>query len=655
MFSPGSASSPAGAPRNTSAGRRPIGSPGTTKTGSQRLVRTPNHAQLVQLDSSAGEFARRKPTNASSDDGLDESFSEEMIDETELAASRRASEAAAAAAAAAVDSRRSASKAPSSANETPSHSPPPARQHTVAAASHDVSPATSRSVTPVTPVQMAAGVPMPAGGTAAGADVTLSTSSTQGKRGGSRQRPTTLSSEAVESPASPDPADGNVAKRDGPPKTTATEARGHRVNINAETPAAQRAAQRAREKPPRPGSRDVSSAETDRDATTPPRQFTLGTKHLVGAGSFGTVYRALDTTNNQSIAVKEIRLQHIENPQRAKKELEALEREIRVMQKLTHPNIVKYLGYQRGEGTFNIIMEFVSCGTVGSVLKTFGPLQPIQAALFTKHVLAGLQYLHSKRIAHRDLKGDNLFVDVDGTVKLGDFGTAKELQTIKSTAFNSIAGTPYFMAPEVVKNGGHGLEADIWSVGCCVIQMLGGQPPFKNFENQITVMFQVSKGEIEPQIPKGIPDDARDFILKCCQVDPKARPTVTELLAHPWLASAPPIPSELAAASDAAPYVPPSAQGSSGAPATRAHASRPMNTPPRPTGSGKRAPRSQSGSAAGSRTGSTSPPPRPTSKEHTASRGVAAARQMRAQNDRPSGASSQGTRRQATPKKNPTS
>lgn len=261
----------------------------------------------------------------------------------------------------------------------------------------------------------------------------------------------------------------------------------------------------------------------------------IGNKELIGSGSFGNVYKALDMDTMRTVAVKEVQLITDESRE-LKKQIHALEREIRVMQKLDHPHIVKYLGATRDGSKLLIFMEYIGGGTIASYIRQYG-LAPQQAAFFTKQVVSGLAYLHSKNIAHRDLKGDNLFVDTLGRVKVGDFGTSKELQTIRMT--NSVAGTPYFMAPEVVTCQGHGIEADVWSVGCCVIQMLTGKPPFHQYDNPYTVMFQVSKGNIEDQIPANFPPEAADFVRKCTALQPGDRWTCQQLLEHPWIAQIP--------------------------------------------------------------------------------------------------------------------
>ena len=255
-------------------------------------------------------------------------------------------------------------------------------------------------------------------------------------------------------------------------------------------------------------------------------------KERVGRGTFGDVFRGIDTSTGNEVAIKEIVVAQ-DAGRDLEKQIHTLEREIRVMQKLDHPNTVKYFGAKRHCDALHIYMEYVRGGTLASLLRSKGPLSEFEARNFTTQLLNGLAYLHGRSIIHRDLKGDNLFVDEKGSLKVGDFGTSKELATMKIT--NSVAGTPNFMAPEVVTCAGHSLAADVWSVGCCVVQMLSGKAPFANVDNHMAVMFAVMKGSIGDQIPPNISPLARSFIVACVKQKPEERPTCEELLRHPWL------------------------------------------------------------------------------------------------------------------------
>jgi hypothetical protein len=268
-----------------------------------------------------------------------------------------------------------------------------------------------------------------------------------------------------------------------------------------------------------------------------PKQPSLEVEKLnkVGRGSFGDVFRCRTLDTMEIVAMKEIVIGRDSRGQDTARQLHQLEREIRVMQKLNHPNIVKYLGSKRNEDGLSIYMEFADGGTVGDELRESGPMTEVTAAGYVRQLLAGLEYLHNRRpcIVHRDLKGDNLFLTQTKHLKVGDFGTSKELQTLKYT--DSVAGTPNFMAPEMIECVGHSTEADIWSVGCCAIQMLTAKAPFYNLDNQMAVMFAVLKGQIGKQVPLGCSDAFRDFIKVCTYREPELRWSCRALRGHVWL------------------------------------------------------------------------------------------------------------------------
>lgn len=191
------------------------------------------------------------------------------------------------------------------------------------------------------------------------------------------------------------------------------------------------------------------------------------------------------------------------------------------MRKLDHPNTIRYLGARRDDNCLSIYMQYVNGGTIGRMLKECGPFNEQVTRSYTLQLLRGLQYLHERKIIHRDLKGDNLFLTDANVLKLGDFGTSKELVT--SLVTDSVAGTPNFMAPQVIACTGHSYKADIWSVGCCVLQMLTGQPPFTKLDNHMAVMFAVMKGKIVDEIPTSISDEAKSFIEMCTKTNPTER------------------------------------------------------------------------------------------------------------------------------------
>ncbi|KAK6122661.1 hypothetical protein DH2020_043601 [Rehmannia glutinosa] len=156
-----------------------------------------------------------------------------------------------------------------------------------------------------------------------------------------------------------------------------------------------------------------------------------------------------------------------------------LEKEVNLLKNLSHPNIVRYLGTAREEDSLNILLEFVPGGSISSLLGKFGSFPESVIRMYTKQLLIGLEYLHENKIMHRDIKGANILVDNKACIKLADFGASKKVEALATvTGAKSIKGTPYWMAPEVIVQSGHSYSADIWSVGCTVIEMATGKAPW---------------------------------------------------------------------------------------------------------------------------------------------------------------------------------
>lgn len=255
---------------------------------------------------------------------------------------------------------------------------------------------------------------------------------------------------------------------------------------------------------------------------------------ILGQGAFGEVFLALNTDNGGLMACKQVRIG--DKPMAAKEQaIHLLEQEIQVMQSLQHPNIVEYVGVQTTDTHLNIFLEFVPGGSIASLLKRFGSFNEKLVQVYTKQILSGLEYLHSHQIMHRDIKGGNILVDNSGTVKLADFGAATRLADLSVADHNSIHGTPYWMAPEVVLQTGHGRKADIWSVGCTVIEMNTGLPPWHEFKTQVSAMYHIASTQELPELPKNASPEARNFIVHCLQRNVDKRPTAHALMKHPFI------------------------------------------------------------------------------------------------------------------------
>ncbi|XP_050376201.1 mitogen-activated protein kinase kinase kinase 1-like [Argentina anserina] len=249
---------------------------------------------------------------------------------------------------------------------------------------------------------------------------------------------------------------------------------------------------------------------------------------LLGSGSFGSVYEGISDCG-YFIAVKEVSL--LDQGSLGRQRVSQLEQEIALLSQFEHENIVQYYGTQKDESKLYIFLELVTKGSLQNLYQTYH-LTDSHVSVYTRQILQGLKYLHDRNVIHRDIKCANLLVHANGSVKLADFGLAK---TTRMNDIKSCKGTAYWMAPEVVNNKsqGYGLPADIWSLGCTVLEMLTGLVPYSNLE-WMQALWKIGKGE-PPLVPDSLSREAQDFIGQCLQVKPDNRPTAAHLLGHPFV------------------------------------------------------------------------------------------------------------------------
>ena len=246
----------------------------------------------------------------------------------------------------------------------------------------------------------------------------------------------------------------------------------------------------------------------------------------VGAGAYGTVYKAERKSDKKTVAVKVIT---------ADANLVSLLAELNMVIGLNHENIVKYYECFIEDGRIWIVMEFCTC-SVSDILKTLKrPLTEREAAPVLRDVLHGLDYFHSLHRIHRDIKSGNLLVNDDGVVKLCDFGVSAQLDDIASKTGTRI-GSPYFMAPEVINSMGHNTKADIWSLGITALEMVTGAPPLANM-CAMAAMMHIPQNP-PPVAPDTCSEDFKDFVKTALVKDPELRPTAAELLQHPFIKKA---------------------------------------------------------------------------------------------------------------------
>jgi mitogen-activated protein kinase kinase kinase len=228
---------------------------------------------------------------------------------------------------------------------------------------------------------------------------------------------------------------------------------------------------------------------------------------------------------------------HTDNKKRTM--VEALKREIGLLREMQHPNIVQYLGSSSDEEHLNIFLEYVPGGSVAALLNQYGPLQEPLIRNFVRQILTGLAYLHDRDIIHRDIKGANVLVDNKGGIKISDFGISKrvEASTILTGNANhrpSLQGSVFWMAPEVVKQTSYTRKADIWSLGCLVVEMFTGSHPYPDC-SQLQAIFKIGNTGSSPTIPEKTSDEAKDFLKRTFDHDHLKRPSADELLTHAFL------------------------------------------------------------------------------------------------------------------------
>lgn len=269
---------------------------------------------------------------------------------------------------------------------------------------------------------------------------------------------------------------------------------------------------------------------------------------MLGRGTYGAVYLGL-LPDGSFHAVKTVELGGKGGGITAK-QLVSLSREITMMKRLRHRNLCTFKGvfYSADDSSINMFMEYIGGGSLTSIVKKFKPLPPMVIRSWTKQLLTGLLYLHTQRVIHRDIKGENILIDTncditkEAQVKLVDFGAAKRLTDAVAQS-RTVIGTPYWMAPEVVdltgEGNGYSYKADVWSAGCTVAEMITGRPPWPakaNIPAAILMIAQCQGCPAEmPREAEGASPGCIDFMSKCFVRDPSERPTVEDLLEHPWI------------------------------------------------------------------------------------------------------------------------
>uniref|UniRef100_F6HEQ4 mitogen-activated protein kinase kinase kinase n=1 Tax=Vitis vinifera TaxID=29760 RepID=F6HEQ4_VITVI len=247
----------------------------------------------------------------------------------------------------------------------------------------------------------------------------------------------------------------------------------------------------------------------------------------IGRGASATISLAIVSTSGELFAVKSTELS------RSK----LLQREQSFLSQLSSERIVKYLGSNTTcEGDtmlYNVFMEYVPGGALSDEIRRRGNrLDEDWIRLYTRQIVLGLEYLQFNGLVHCDIKSENVLIREDGAV-IADLGCAK---SVHGNGGGSVfSGTPVFMAPEVARGEEQGFPADVWALGCTVIEMATGRNPWPEVDDPVSALYRIGFSGDVPEFPMWLSENGRDFLDKCLRRNPRERWTAKELLEHPFL------------------------------------------------------------------------------------------------------------------------
>lgn len=261
---------------------------------------------------------------------------------------------------------------------------------------------------------------------------------------------------------------------------------------------------------------------------------------VVGQGAFAIVKKAVERSTGQTYAVKIISKRKVMGNN------DGVTRELEILGKLNHENIVKLKGFYEDDDSYYLVMEFIPGGDLMDFVAAHGSVGEEAGREITRQILTAIKYVHSLKISHRDLKPDNILIAQDDPVmvKITDFGLAKISNT--GTFMKTFCGTLAYVAPEVLDNSAfqannmdkYSSLVDMWSLGCLVYVILTGHLPFSG-QSQEQLYKQIRQGSYHerPLKEAGVSEEAIDFLNRLLEVNPALRLDASKALSHPWISA----------------------------------------------------------------------------------------------------------------------
>uniref|UniRef100_A0A9L0JBS7 Serine/threonine kinase 4 n=1 Tax=Equus asinus TaxID=9793 RepID=A0A9L0JBS7_EQUAS len=259
----------------------------------------------------------------------------------------------------------------------------------------------------------------------------------------------------------------------------------------------------------------------DEDSLTKQPEEVFDVLEKLGEGSYGSVYKASHKETSQIVAIKQVPVES---------DLQEIIKEISIMQQCDSPHVVKYYGSYFKNTDLWIVMEYCGAGSVSDIIRLRNKtLTEDEIATILQSTLKGLEYLHFMRKIHRDIKAGNILLNTEGHAKLADFGVAGQL-TDTMAKRNTVIGTPFWMAPEVIQEIGYNCVADIWSLGITAIEMAEGKPPYADIHPMRAIFMIPTNPPPTFRKPELWSDNFMDFVKQCLVKSPEQRATATQLL-----------------------------------------------------------------------------------------------------------------------------